>query len=102
MASHLKAYTDKTLSQLHKGLKFPRTEIGDSSDITIYLHNTSEKWPVLNIEHNKTHPDVTVQGIPQTLRPKESVPIKVLYRPSLKTDDPSTGFLDITSELHIG
>jgi len=102
MASHLKAYEDKSLQQPLRKLPFTRTEIGDSTDITIYLHNTSEKWPVLNIEHNQTHPDVTVQGIPQILNPKQSVPIKVLYRPSLNTDDPSSGFLDIDSELHIG
>jgi len=102
MAHQLKLYVDKSLNEPIKRLKFPRTEIGDKSKITIYMHNSSEKWPIQEIKHNQTNPDITIQGIPQQLRPKESVPLQVQWSPSVDTDDPLMGILDITSELHIG
>ena len=103
MAHQLKLYTTKALQEPLKRLKFPRTEIGDKGIITVYMHNASEKWPILEIKHNnKANQDVTVQGIPQQLRPKETVPIKIVWTPSVSTDDPLSGILDITSELHIG
>ena len=103
MAHQLKIYATKNLQEPLKRLKFPRTEIGDKSTLTVYLHNASEKWPVLEIKHNNdSNHDVTVQGIPQTLRPKETIPIKIIWTPSVSTDDPLSGILDITSELHIG
>lgn len=103
MAHHLKLYVDKGLNESVKRLKFPRTEIGEKGELTIYMHNSSEKWPIMEIKHdNVSNPDLTVQGIPQQLRPKETVPIKISWKPSVNTDDPLSGILDITSELHIG
>ena len=102
MAHQLKLYTTKALQEPVKRLKFPRTEIGDRGKMTIYLHNASEKWPILEIKHNQTNPDITVQGIPQQLRAKQTVPITVIWSPSINTDDPLSEIIDITSELHIG
>ena len=103
MAHQLKLYMNESLQEPVKRLKFPRTEIGKQGDITIYMHNSSDKWPILEIKHNnETNPDISIQGIPQELRPKETVPIKVSWNPSVSTDDPLSGILDITGELHIG
>jgi len=102
MASQLKLYTDKQARNALKRLSFPRTEIGDKATQTVYIHNSSEKWPIMEIKHNQTNKDISVTGIPQQLRPNETVPINVIWKPSINTDDPLSGILDIASELHIG
>jgi hypothetical protein len=103
MAHQLKLYMNKSLQEPVKRLKFPRTEIGKTAELTIYMHNASPKWPIMEIKHNnESNKDLSVQGIPQQLRPKETVPLKIKWTPSIDTDDPLSNILDITSELHVG
>lgn len=102
MAHQLKFFLDKELTEPLKKLKFPTTEIGHRSEMIFYMANTSEKWPILEIKHNKTDEDVTVEDIPQILKPKASAKVKAVWKPTVETDDPLNGILDISSELHVG
>jgi hypothetical protein len=103
MAHQLKIYKDKAMQETLKRLEFPRTEIGKTAEITVYMHNSSEKWPIMEIKHNnESNKDLSVQGIPQQLRAKETVQIKIKWTPSIDTDDPLSTILDIDGELHVG
>ena len=102
MAHQLKLFLDSVLDAPVRRFTFPRTEIGKSSDIDFYIKNTSEKWPIVEIVHNKTAKDIQILDLPQTLRADQKTKCRVRYTPAMNTDDKVTAILDITAELHIG
>ncbi len=102
MAHQLKLYMDAALLEPVRRFSFPRTEIGKSSDITFYVKNTSEKWPVMDIQHENFEKQIKVLDLPQTLRAKQKIKCTVRYSPAINTDDIFTTIVIITGELHIG
>jgi len=102
LPSLLKLFKDESLTTPVRQFLFPRTEIGSKSEITFYLYNESEKWPILAIKHIKTHDDVSIDSIPQRIPPKGKAKCNAVYRPSVETDSALTTIVDIKSELHIG
>lgn len=102
MAHQLKLFMDSNLEEPVRRFSFPRTEIGQSTDLTFYAKNTSEKWPVVQIEYHQSNKEITVIDLPQILRAKQKAKCRVRYTPAINTDDKISTIIDITSELHIG
>lgn len=102
MAHQLKLFMDSDLKEPVRRFSFPRTEIGQSSDLTFYAKNTSEKWPVVEIEYHQTNKEIQVVDLPQTLRANQKAKCRIRYTPAINTDDKLTNIIDITGELHIG
>ena len=102
MAHQLKLFLDSTLKEPVKRFSFPRTEIGQSSDITFYITNTSEKWPIVEIKHNQTNKQIQVLDLPQVQNAGQKTRCILRYTPSMNTDDKLTTIIDLTGELHIG
>jgi len=102
MAHQLKLYVDSDLKEPVRRFRFPRTEIGQSSDIPFYINNASEKWPIVEITYNQNDKEVTVLDIPQTLRAQQKVKCRARYTPAINTNEALSTIIDITGELHIG
>ena len=102
MAHQLKLYVDSDLKESVKRFSFPRTEIGQSSDIEFYISNASEKWPIVEIQYNQNNKELQVIDLPQTLRAGQKVKCRARWTPSMITDERLSDIIDIVGELHIG
>ena len=98
----MKLFFDKALTEPVTKFEFPRTDLGDDAFIDFYIHNASEKWPIIITPETETHAEIKLLNIPQRLAPLKTSKCKIQWTPSLSSDDPLITTTPLSSELQIG
>lgn len=101
MTHQLKLFFDKALKKPVTKFEFPRTDLGDDAYIDFYIHNASEKWPIVIIPE-KLHPETEIIDLPQNIPPLKTVYCKLKWTPSLESEEPLTTITSLMGDLQIG
>mgnify|MGYP001346079592 CR=1 FL=1 len=79
-------YEDKGLTKPFNVINLIEVEVGTSKSKDAYLANIDEKFVITAIKESFTDEDVSVVNMPNELKPKESAPITITFKPSLNRD----------------
>ena len=101
MPDELQLFEDRAKRKPVKNLDFIRVPCGSYNEKTLYLSNDSNDWSIKEIKCKVRDPDVTIE-YPRTLQPKQTTPIRIIWKPGLDRRTALDEQELFTGELRIG